>query len=85
MPRHKFQSIKSKGGLEIHLNETKDIHRGLGYKIWRIARVAGLNVTALRKLFNVNAPATIKDWIRIDDAEQAEKRKQANSEVESLK
>jgi len=79
-----YRSIKSKGGLEVHLNETKSLHRGLGYRMWRIARTAGLNTTALRKLFNVTFD-TVKDWKVIDDAEQEALRKEADREVESLR
>ena len=34
-PRYKPPTIKEKGGLEPHLDGTKDIHNGHGYEDWR--------------------------------------------------
>lgn len=69
MTRHKFQSIKDKGGLRIHLDESKDLHRGFGYKTYRILRLAGLNVTNRARAFNVTFD-TMKDWDANDDRER---------------
>lgn len=82
--RHKFPSIKDKGGLKVHLNETADSHRGLGYKMYRLSRTAGLNVTARSKLFNVVFD-TMKEWDVIDDKEREEKRLKAEADIEDLK
>lgn len=82
--RHKFQSIKGKGGLAVHLNETKSIHRGFGYKTYRILRVAGLNVTNRARAFSVTFD-TMKEWDIIDDGEQAAKKAKQEAEVEALR
>lgn len=71
MTRHKFQSIKDKGGLKIHLDETKSLHRGFGYKTYRILRLAGLNVTNRARAFHVTFD-TMKDWDSNDDREKAD-------------
>lgn len=84
MGRHKFISIKEKGGLRTHLDATKPEHRGFGYKTFRILRVAGVNKTAMRKAFNVNFD-TMKHWWAIDDDEQRQKKQKAEAEVDSLK
>lgn len=83
MPK-KFKSIRNSGGLKIHLDETKELHRGFGYKTYRILRLAGLNTTNRAKAFKVVFD-TIKDWDEIDNEEQAAKKAKAESEVESLK
>jgi hypothetical protein len=70
MPGHKFQSIKNKGGLKIHLEETKQLHRGFGYKTYRILRLAGLNVTNRARAFSVTFD-TMKGWDAEDDSEKA--------------
>lgn len=70
MTRHKFQSIKDKGGLKIHLDESKALHRGFGYKTYRILRLAGLNVTNRARAFHVTFD-TMKDWDANDDREKA--------------
>jgi hypothetical protein len=69
MTRHKFKSIKDKGGLRIHLDESKDLHRGFGYKTYRILRVANLNTTNRARAFNVTWD-TIKEWDANDDRER---------------
>lgn len=69
MTRHKFQSIKDKGGLKIHLDESKEMHRGFGYKTYRILRIAGLNVTNRARAFSVTFN-TMKDWDNNDDRER---------------
>lgn len=69
MTRHKFKSIKDKGGLKIHLNDSKDLHRGFGYKTYRILRIAGLNVTNRARAFSVTFD-TMKDWDNNDDRER---------------
>lgn len=76
-----FKSIKGKGGLKVHLDETKSLHRGLGYRTFKILRGAGLNKTSMRKAFNVTFD-TMKDWWSIDDKEQAEKK--AEEGIDSL-
>jgi hypothetical protein len=82
--RHKFQSIKDKGGLKIHLNETRPMHRGFGYKTYRILRLAGLNVTNRARAFSVTFD-TMKDWDQNDDREQAERRAEDEAALEELK
>lgn len=82
--RHKFKSIKDKGGLAVHLNESKSKHRGFGYKTYRILRVAGLNITNRARAFSV-AFETIKEWDAIDDREQAERKVKDDKEVEALR
>jgi hypothetical protein len=99
MPKHKFKSIKQKGGLKIHLDggilvdkdgqeqripSTKPIHRGFGYKTFRILRLAKVNTTNMAKAFNVTFD-TIKDWKAIDDEEQAAKRAKADAELDDLR
>lgn len=69
MTRHKFKSIKDKGGLKIHLDDSKDLHRGFGYKTYRILRIAGLNVTNRARAFSVTFD-TMKDWDNNDDRER---------------
>lgn len=81
---HRFQSIKDRGGLKIHLDETKPIHRGFGYKTYRILRLAQLNVTNRAKAFNVTFD-TMKDWDANDDREQAKRGAKADKEVDKLK
>lgn len=71
MTGHKFQSIKDKGGLKIHLDESKVLHRGFGYKTYRILRLAGLNVTNRARAFHVTFD-TMKDWDANDDREKAD-------------
>jgi hypothetical protein len=71
MPKHKFQSIKDKGGLKIHLDGSKQLHRGFGYKTYRILRLAKLNVTNRAKAFNVTFD-TMKGWDIEDDREKLE-------------
>jgi hypothetical protein len=71
MAKHKFQSIKDKGGLKIHLDSTKDIHRGFGYKTYRILKLAKLNKTNRAKAFNVTFD-TIKTWDIEDEREKTE-------------
>lgn len=71
MSRHKFQSIKDKGGLRIHLDESKQLHRGFGYKTYRILRLAGLNVSNRARAFHVTFN-TIKEWDANDDRERTE-------------
>lgn len=80
--RHKFQSIESKGGLSVHLNETRQIHRGFGYKTYHILRLAKLNVTNRAKAFNVTFD-TMKGWDSRDDKEQTSSN--ADDAVESLR
>jgi len=89
--RHKFESIQSKGGLAVHLNQTKHKHRGFGYKTFRILRLAHVNTTNLARAFDVSFD-TIKDWKIIDDQEhgiatkeRAKKQKAADKIVEALK
>lgn len=82
--RHKFQSIKDKGGLRIHLDGSKQIHRGFGYKTYRILRIAGLNVTNRAKAFNVGFD-TMKDWDANDDREQAERKSRHEAGIEELR
>lgn len=72
MARHKFQSIKDKGGLKIHLDESKTLHRGFGYKTYRILRLAGLNITNRARAFSVTFD-TMKDWDANDDREKTDK------------
>lgn len=69
MPGHQFKSIKDKGGLKLHLNNSKAMHRGFGYKTYRILRLAGLNITNRARAFNV-AFDTMKDWDANDDRER---------------
>lgn len=69
MREYNYKSIKDKGGLKVHLDATKEKHHGFGYRVWRIARVAGVNTTARAKLFNVSY-ITARDWTNVDDAEQ---------------
>lgn len=76
MTRHKFQSIKDKGGLKIHLNTTKELHRGFGYKTYRILRIAGLNVSNRARAFSVSFK-TMKDWDVTDDGERADSNEMA--------
>lgn len=71
MTRHKFQSIEDKGGLKIHLDESKHLHRGFGYKTYRILRLANLNVTNRARAFSVTFD-TMKDWDHIDDREHTD-------------
>lgn len=73
MTRHKFLSIKDKGGLEMHLSETKHLHRGFAHKTYRILRLAKLNTTNRAKAFDVTFD-TMKGWDIIDDQEQMSKR-----------
>lgn len=82
--RHKFESIKGKGGLAVHLNQTKQKHRGFGYKTFKILRIAKVNTTNLARAFNVSFD-TMKEWKAIDDEEHGIKRKQANKTVDALK
>lgn len=83
MGRHKFQSIKDKGGLKVHLDTSKAIHRGFGYKTYKILRLAGLNVTNRAKAFSVTFD-TMKDWDGIYDDEQKAKRENAESGLNSI-
>lgn len=71
MARRKFQSIKDKGGLKIHLDASKELHRGFGYKTYRILRVAKLNVTNRARAFSVTFD-TMKGWDAEDDRERSE-------------
>jgi hypothetical protein len=71
--RHKFPSIKDKGGLKIHLDTSKDLHRGFGYKTYRILRLAGLNRANRAKAFNV-VNDTMKSWDEQYDRETEERR-----------
>lgn len=82
--RHKFQSIKDKGGLKIHLDETKSLHRGFGFKTYRILRLAGLNITNRARAFAVTFD-TMKDWDANDDREHAEKVAADEQALEDLK
>lgn len=82
--RHKFPSIKDKGGLKVHLNDTKQLHRGFGYKTYRILRLAGLNITNRARAFAVTFD-TMKDWDSIDDREQQERRERDEKALEELK
>lgn len=82
--RHKFQSIKDKGGLKVHLNASKPIHRGFGYKTYRILRLAGLNVTNRARAFSVTFD-TMKEWDANDDREQAERKVRDEKALEDLK
>lgn len=81
--RHKFQSIKDKGGLKIHLDGSKPIHRGFGYKTFKILRFAKLNVTSMAKAFDVTFD-TMKEWQKIDDREMAERKAQHETTVDEL-
>lgn len=85
MTQHQFKSIKDKGGLKVHLNDPKqkEKHRGLGYAMWRTARKAQLNTTALAKLFNVTFD-TAKDWKKIDDDEQVIKRTEDDKALDEI-
>lgn len=83
MARHKFQSIKDKGGLKIHLNETKQLHRGFGYKTFRILRLANLNVTNRARAFDVTFD-TMKGWDAEDNKEQSEQKALDEHAIESL-
>jgi hypothetical protein len=67
--------------LAVHLAETKPIHRGFGYKTFRILRLAKLNTTNMAKAFNVTFD-TMKEWQNIDDQEQAIRR--PNTKLDSL-
>lgn len=69
MPRHQFKSIKDKGGLKIHLDESKELHRGFGYKTYRILRIAGLNKTNRARAFQVTFD-TMRAWDTEDDKER---------------
>lgn len=80
---HQFKSIKNKGGLAVHLNETRSIHRNFGYKTFRVLRVAKLNVTNMARAFNVTFD-TMKDWWAIDAAEQTAKKLESDSALEEL-
>lgn len=81
---HRFKSIKDKGGLAVHLSETRAIHRGFDYKMWRIFRTIGLNTTALAKLMNITFD-TAKEWKAIDDREQTAKKAKADKEVDTIR
>lgn len=74
MTRHKFLSIKDKGGLKMHLEESRPLHRGFGHKTYRILRLAKLNTTNRAKAFDVTFD-TMKGWDIIDDLEQTARRK----------
>lgn len=82
--RHKFTSIKDKGGLKVHLNDTKSLHRGFGYKTYRILRLAQLNVTNRARAFSVTFD-TMKEWDNIDNREQAEHRAADEAALQELK
>lgn len=82
--RHKFLSIEEKGGLKAHLNQTRHLHRGFGYKTFRILRVAKLNKTNMARAFNVTFD-TLKDWLAIDDKEQEARRLKAETETEEMR
>lgn len=84
MVKHKFLSIEEKGGLKAHLDQTKRLHRGFGYKTFRILRLAKLNKTNMARAFNVTFD-TLKDWLAIDDKEQAEKHATDEKAVDELK
>lgn len=61
MARHKFKSIEETGGLPVHLDNTKTVHRGLGYRVFNILVTAGVNTSNLARAFNVSR-STIEDW-----------------------
>ncbi len=85
MVKHQFKTIKDKhGNFPAYLNATKAKHRGLGYTTWRIARMAGLNKTALAKLFNTSFNTIKFSWIPLDDEEQTSKKIKQEKEVEEL-
>lgn len=81
--RHKFTSIKDRGGLKAHLDESKQLHRGFGYKTFKILRFAKLNITSMAKAFDVTF-ITMKEWCKIDDREMAEKKEQTDAEINKL-
>lgn len=84
MPRHKFPTIKDKGGLKIHLDSQKSLHRGFGYKTYRILRLAGVNKTNRARAFNVTLD-TIRNWDEEDNREQGERQAHQDAEVDKLK
>jgi hypothetical protein len=77
MPRHKFLSIKDKGGLKVHLDGSKELHNGFGYKTYRLLRILKLNITNRARAFSVTFD-TMKDWDNNDDREQIERAAQAS-------
>ena len=67
-PRYIRPSIRVRT-LPIHLNETADKHRGLNYRMFRILRDAGVDISNMGRAFNVSRHA-MRHWWNIDDEEQ---------------